>query len=242
MSRVVRLDKLRALARLYADQRTGGSGAFVPDTDGGLNTVGALNDLINLALTELYDLLVEARGPDYYAASTILVVLTNVSSYTLPSSFYRMQGVVLEWGAGNHETVEELARVTDRASFTNDGVWSQFCPKAYRLRGTSIEFFPTPSVGVNCRLYYIPAFQDLLVDSDTFDGVNGWEKLVALRVAMELRTIEEQPYGDLERLYDRERARIEQAKTEREAAQPKVVQQVYPEMRAAWPVSRRPLP
>jgi hypothetical protein len=244
LARAIRLDKLRALARLYCDQRTGGSAAFVPDTDSGLNSIASVNDLINLALTELYDLLISARGAEYYAATSALSLVSGTSIYTLPSSFYQMQSVVMEWGTRNRESIEDLDRMDSRVDFDNYGAtWSQGSAKAYRIRGGNIELFPTPSTtGGLVYLYYVPAFQDLLVDSDTFDGVNGWEKLVALRTAMEMRTIEEQPYSDIAGLYQLEKERIEAMKTEREAARPKRIGQVYPEGCARWPHARRPMP
>jgi hypothetical protein len=240
MARAVRLDKLRDLARLYADQRPGGSTAFVPD----VATTGfaGVNDLVNLALTELYDLLVAARGPEYYATTSTVSIVNGTASYALPATFYQMQGLVLEWGTNDHEPVDDIARILDRVPFVNDAIWSPWSPKAYRLRGLNIELVPTPNASVTGRLYFVPAFVDLTSDSQTFDGVNGWEKLVALRVAMELRAIEEMPYGDLEKLYERERARIETMKTEREASQPKRVINVYPERVQAWPMARRPMP
>lgn len=242
MARAVRLDKLRGLARLYADQRPGGANAFVPDVAGAADTAG-VNDLINLALTELYDLLVAARGPEYYSTSASITLVAGTNAYSLPATFYQMQGLILRWNSQDHEPVDDMERELQRVDYINGSVWSPWGPKAYRIRAGNIEIYPAPSGTLPpCDILFVPAFQDLTADTQTFDGVNGWEKLVALRVAMELRAIEEMPFADLQQLYGLERERIEAMKTEREASQPKRVINVNPERRQVWPYARRPMP
>jgi hypothetical protein len=239
MARTVSLAKLRGLARLYADQRPGGQNEFIPDADLGVATTGSVNDLINLALTELYDLLVAARGHEYYLSSSAINIVAGTASYALPATFYQDKGVILEWNAKDHEPVDDYERVLARAGYANLGIWSPWSPKAYRLVAGNLEFVPTPTSAVTGRLRFIPALAPLTNDVDTFDGVNGWEKLVALRVAMEMRAVEERPFGDLQTLYAIERERIEAMKAEREAAHPKRVIDVCPEGVRAWPFQRR---
>lgn len=245
MARLVRLDKLRGLARLYADQRPGGTSAFVPDT--GTTDVGTLNDLVNLAGAELWDMLVAARGGGYYDKTGSLSIVAGTGTYSLPADFYELRSVQLEWTGQDHEEVPELSDLSERAEFVNWGVWGSASLKAWRFLGTSttesIEFVPTPTSAVTARLYYLPRWTDLANDSDTFNGVNGWEKLIALKVAMELRTIEEQPFADLVALYNPVEARVKQMAAERASSSPKRVRQVYPEGGARWPFHRRrPLP
>lgn len=240
MARLVTLAKLRGLARLYADQRPGGADAFVPDTDGGTPSVASVNDLVNLAIAEFYDLLTAARGHEYARSTFTLSMNVGLASSSLPDDFYEALSVVLEWGPSDHEIVESLERVRSREAFTNFVTWTSWGPKAYRIYNTLLEFVPLPtSVPPSAKLYYIPTAPILLLDVSTIDCVNGWEKLVALRVAMELRTIEEMPYADLERLFDREKERIMEMASERQAAMPKQVQDVQPEGGNFWPFVRR---
>jgi hypothetical protein len=238
MARLVSLAKLRGLARLYADQRPGGADAFVPDTDGGVPSVGSVNDLVNLAVAEFWDLLVAARGQDYGISASALAIVANTSVYSLPSDFYEAKAVVLEWSANDHEPVDDIDRVEDRPAYNNYRNWAAWAPKGYRLLATQIEFLPTPTIAVTGRLRYVPTAPILTNDGDTVDCVNGWEKLPALRVAMELRAIEEMPFSDLERLFEREKERIMEMASERQAATPKQVQDVAPEG-AAWGFTRQ---
>lgn len=237
--------QVRGLARLYCDQRPGGANAFIPDLSTA-TTVG-VNGLVNLAMAELYDLLVAARGQEYFLTTATLTLVSGTALYSLPATFYEMSGLVLEWGTQEHEPVEDLEKTISRTQYVNmmGPTWAPWSEKAYRLRGAQIEFVPAPSGAMppTTRLYFVPAFvpsdpTQAGWDAVTFDSVNGWEKLPALRTAMEMRAIEEVPYGDLEKLYERELARVETMKAEREASRPKRIINVYPERRGymgRWP-------
>lgn len=229
MANAVRLDKLRGLARLYSDQRPGGNNVFIADTDGGSPGAGNLNDLINLSVSELYDLLVRAGGEEYYAVSAPLPLVAGTSLYPLPAAFYQFLALSLDWQGGDREEVPRISTPRQRVDILNGQAWGERFRKGCRIQGDQIEILPVPTGALNASLYYIPTCPKLTLDSDTFDGVNGWERLVALRVAMEMRAIEEAPNGDLTQLYDRDLRRIESLASEREAAHPTQVIDVDPE-------------
>ncbi len=217
-------------ARLYADQR----GAGVA-TSGFLTDVEVLR-LVNQQIKELYDLLLSARGHDYYITeSTISIgvglgVSSSSSVYALPATFYQLKSVTLEWGTDDHELVKPLNSVSARANMVSpSGTWGRRCDKGYRMRGANIEFLPTPTSSVTCRLQYVPAFTDLATNG-SFDGVNGWEKLVAVGVAMEMLDIEEEGSGArLQGLFDRQMMRIRKLAADRDADNPTQIENVYPE-------------
>ncbi len=234
MARTVTLGKLRGLARLYADQRPADeANAFVKAV--GTTTTAGLNDLVNLALCELYDDLVKAGGTDYYRTVDPIAIVAGTALYNLPATFYQMLDLRLEWAVNDVEPVGSI-KDRDYYKFKNTGsAWGSWSMKAYRIAGAQIELLPTPTVAVTGRLAYVPACPVLTADSDTFDGVNGWEKVVALKVAMELRAIEQTGFSsDLERLYKMEKDRIEGMAGDR-AAEPDQVTDVYPDRYVAWP-------
>jgi hypothetical protein len=221
MAKSVTLTQLQTDARLYSDHRPSGASVFINDTE--------ITRLINLALGDLYDLLLAARGHEYYADEDTISVVSGTSRYNLPSDFYELLSAELEWGATNHEPVNSLEHVKDRYRLNNWATWAQGAPKAYRLRGAQIELQPTPTSAVTMRIQYVPALTDLAAPSATFDGVNGWEKLVALTVAKEMRVIQGQSFSYLDKLIDFERARIEAMAADRAASEPRTVRDVFPE-------------
>jgi hypothetical protein len=226
---------LRNLARLYADGRPGGSSAFVPDSDATADAV-SLDTLINTCLAELYDMLVAARGHEYYATDADIAVVSGTKDYTLPTDFYQLLSVRLNWGPTQIEELKPFG-VRERTRYEMLQVFDRWTPKAYRLRGVqtasarTLEILPMPAVSVTCNIRYIPTFAPLASDADLFDGVNGWEKLVALKVAIEYRTIAEKPIGNLANLYGEEFARISALADQRNANYAEQIQQVFPERR-----------
>lgn len=220
MARAVTLAQLRTDARLYADQRHGGAAPFIDDTE--------LNRLINLKLAELYDKLVDAGGHEYYISESAVAVVNGTSTYTLPTDFYRMVSAVAEWSSTDYQELEDLASVSHAADYQNFGSWGSGGLQGYRLRAGNIRLYPTPTKATTLRLQYVPVCPALAIDADTFDGVNGWEKLVTLGAAVEMRMIEQNEYADLAALYGEQIERVEALAAKRDN-HPKRVVDVFPE-------------
>ena len=234
---------LRNLARLYADGRPGGNdGTFVKDSDPSPNAV-SFDTLVNGAIAELYDLVVSMRGHEFFATDTTLAVVAGTSEYALPENFYQLLSVRLEWAAGEFEELEPFG-VRERTHLENRGAWGGYWGagnrRKYRLRGSQaasariLEILPTPGSAVTARVRYIPICALLGDDTTAFDDVNNWSKLVALKAAIEYRTIAEKPIGHLQNLYEECAARIRALADQRNANFAEQVQQVYPERRRDW--------
>lgn len=230
MPRLVTLAQLRADARLYADQRPGGANAFISDAE--------LNRLINLTLPKFYDLLVQARGEDYYTKRTALPsesgarsTTAGVSDYVLPDDFYQIVSVKLAWSSTDWEEVSRR-QTLDGARFHWFGapdVWQRGYRKGYQLAGARLRFLPVPTAATNFVLEYVPTCPVLSADADTFDGVNGWEDLVALGVALRMHGIQESDSSQLAALYREALDHVETMAHERIAGLPAHVIDVYPE-------------
>lgn len=120
-----------------------------------------INDLINEASTENWDLLVSCAPPDYYSSSTDVPVVAGTSVYSLPSDFYRLRGVQVLEGTDEYRP---LGPVQD----------------------ADIQRFRAPNTTATVRLRYIPSAPLLTDDAHTFDGVNGWEELIVLNAAIDI--------------------------------------------------------
>lgn len=226
MARTVTLETLISDVRLYADMR----GSNVATS--GFLTDAELTRLINLQLTELYDLLLAARGQDYYITSDTISIVNGTASYALPDDFYQLKSLTLEWSSQEHELVRPINSVAARVRFENDETWDSGSRKGYRMRGGDVEFLPTPTRAVTCRVQYVPAFTDLVASGgspNTFDGVNGWEKLVVLGAAIEALKIEEKVSSHLQDEYARQYARIQGLAADRDADNPMQIEDVCPE-------------
>lgn len=229
----VTLALLESDALLYADQRPGGSTAHIDPT--------TLTRLVNQALKEFYDLLIRARGHEYFLTSSTLAIVSGTATYTLPTDLYELVSVTLEWGTRNHELVRPAASTSDRSAYVNLGLWTQYGPKAYRMRGAqagtqTIEFLPTPASNVTARLQYIPTMTELTA-GQSIQTVNGWGKLVSLKVALEMLSIKglSKQRALVEGLYQEQLERVEAMASEQDANEPKQVRDVGPDAsNPAW--------
>lgn len=229
--------QLRTLARVLANQRPEGPQAFIIGSDATANAT-SLDTLINLRLASLYDMLVAARGHEYYAADAAITTIPGTATYSLGAltpPFYQLLDLRIEWDTQNIEAVKDTS-VYERSNYQNWlQTWSRWSPKAYRLRGTqtasasTLELFPTPNVAVLMRARYIPAFVALADDAATFDSVNGWEVLVALGVAIDMRMAADKDYRQHANRYAEEFERIRGLADQRSANMPPRIVDVNPD-------------
>ncbi len=113
-----------------------------------------LTALANRHLTEVYDALVDAGPPEYYAATTTITSIAGTTVYGLPADFRTL----LEVYAVESTTEVRLVH-----------------PMGHGQRGR----YRSPTGVWDCQLEYVPVAPTLVNDGDTFDGVSGWEELIA---------------------------------------------------------------
>lgn len=208
MAKNVTLSSMRTRVRRRADMV---NSTFVSDAE--------LTQYINDAKDDLYDLLVQKYGQDYYTTvSPETSFTTNVLSYALPDDFYKEVGVDLKVSGNNYVTCKpfmfaERNRFNTLLSRGVLGYQSTF----YKIIGNQIQFTQSPGSGSAFRIWYVPASPDLVNDSDTFDGVNGWEKLIEVKAAIYCLQKEESDTSVLEREESKLVMRIEQAAESRQA-------------------------
>jgi hypothetical protein len=152
VARTATLLNLRTWARQLSDTENDDS---ITDTE--------LTALANRHYPEVYDLLIEAGPPEFYASSTTVSVVASTIPYALASDFRALLGVYV------HESSDERRPLM---------------PMPEGARGQ----FKAPSQSVTVTLEYIPAASTLSSGSDTVDGVSGWEELIVCRMARDVMT------------------------------------------------------
>ncbi len=78
----------------------------------------------------------------------------------------------------------------ERPNLANPAIPRYGYPYFYKLLGNNIEVLPTPQGAFALELRYIPTATVLASDSDTFDGINGWDEFVVVDVARKMATKE----------------------------------------------------
>jgi hypothetical protein len=184
---------------------------------------------VNLAASEFYDLLVAARGHEYYISEQTIPIISGTSRYALPSDHYETVSITLAWGTDQVEEVNDYSSVRDRWQFLNGLQWSQWADKGFRLRGGFIEFLPVPRSNVTATHQYIPCMPDMTIGGTSFDGVNGWERLVSLKAASDMLTASRKESADVDAKWGREYQRIQEMADARAAEHPDQIRDVFPE-------------
>lgn len=186
MSANISLLDMRLRARELADMQTSNqAAAFVTDAE--------LTNGVNRHLKQLYNLLIIARGDEYYAATTTFAIGgSNANLPLLVPSFMAL--LALSATDGRRVVWVPKFNLKQWAAL----VYQQNTSKAelddyrYRLMGSNLEIRPAVTNATHSfTLHYVPAFVPLALDGDVFDGVNGWEDWAIYGAAIDMLNKEE---------------------------------------------------
>lgn len=151
-----------------------------------------LNGYINSSIAELYDILVQKFGNDYYYNELSFSLVAGTDAYDLPADFFKVLGVDLLIAGNQYATIKPFM-YSERNFYANVVVRSSLGiqPMRYRIRGSKIVIRPIPMGTQTIRLCYVPLPLELTTDASTFDGINGWEEYVVADAAMKCLMKEE---------------------------------------------------
>lgn len=177
----ISLAELRLRTRERADMV---NSKFVKDSE--------LTFMLNQSAAELYDLLLESYGSEYFVqlADEFLTV-TDQKQYDLPSDFYELKAVDMRVGPGNSEwyTLKRF-NFNERNRF-DSGNMAGLVNTRYRIVGNQIMFTPLPDPGTACRIWYSPTSPMLVNDTDTLDALNGYDEYIIVDAAIKCMQKEE---------------------------------------------------
>lgn len=207
MAGPVTLAQLRTRVRQRADME---NSQFVTDAE--------LATFINASADFLYDILVGAFEDRYVAeAEGNTSSLTADGDLAIPANMHRLRGVDMETGGYWHELQRFEWR--ERNSLRNLRGLSPEGTR-YALRGDTIRLLPAPPAGLPLVVSYVPTRTPLALDTDTIDGVSGWEEWVVVDAARKCLMKEESDTTALERELAALDTRIKLASSRRDNAQP----------------------
>lgn len=137
---------------------------------------------VNQGIAAVYDLLVDARGQEYYEATPADTVMTTAQTYPLPSTFYQLIKARIIVGVRQSWDLEPFTNAEE--SIIEDAQTASG-PLYYQLRAGNIYVSPIPTAGLTLRIRYVPASPVIPSSpgTGTFDGINGWEEYAVLYAA-----------------------------------------------------------
>lgn len=169
---------------------------FVAES-GSLVTNPELREYVSEVGAEYYDLLVQARGQEYFRKAYSFATSANISEYSLPGDFYEEISVDL-FAAPNLVLTAVPYMESDRNAYRFWSGQTYPLPIYYRILGSPqstgatlqpsrISFIPQPSSITTVVLNYIPRFRPFATDGseDNFviDSVNQWHALIMWKCA-----------------------------------------------------------
>jgi hypothetical protein len=177
MATTLTLAQLRTAVRQRADMENldqNYDNSFIKDDE--------LNSYINQSYFELYDLLVQKYGDNYYVASPYSFT-TNGSSqfYDLPSDFYKLLGVDLALSntLDSFITIKPFNFIDrNRYAVPNFQSFYGITNLRYKLNGNQLWLTPIASNNQTIRVWYVPRLTTLVDDTDTADGISGWTEYI----------------------------------------------------------------
>ncbi len=210
-------------------------------------TMPEWNTFINLAMYELYDLLITVYEDYFMAPRARFTTIGNVYQYPLPNGvlsfndinnssfvatpFYKLLGIDLglntstnAWvTVGKYNLLSRNQFVYPTATGTLNGMYNL----QYRVLGTNIEFIPTPTANQILQILYIPRLPKLLQDTDlTTIGFSGWLQYVIVRAAKYALDKEESDTSKLDAELIFLKQRIEETAQNRDAGRPDTITDV----------------
>jgi hypothetical protein len=218
------LAQLRTAIRQRADMV---NSTFISDAE--------LNSYINQSYFELYDLLVQKYGDNYYVASPLQFdcdgssqqyALPNGTNYDGADPFYKLLGVDLQLGNQQDSFVTlKPFNFSDRNRYAVPNFQSFYgvTNLRYRLNGDNIWFTPIPASNQTIQVWYVPRLTQLTDDADTCDGISGWTEYIICDAAIKCLTKEESDPSVFMAQKQALIQRIEAAAENRDAANPATV-------------------
>ena len=208
------LGSLRATIRQRADLV---GDQFVTDVE--------LNGYINNSLQQLYDILIQAYGNDYYIAAPKTYTTDGTNElYPLAADFYKSLGVETQTGTNRWVDIPRF-NFQER----NRGGAGGRTNLRYRLLGANLWLrsgASIPAAGIIVRQWYAPRLMPLINDGDTVDGFNGWEELAVLDSIVKCRLKAEEDASGEMALMQQEIKRIEDQAENRDESGPQTVANV----------------
>lgn len=204
-------------------------------------TDSEITTYINQSAAELYDILIQAYGNDYFVAPPYSFTTGGPTQqlYPLPANLYKLLGVDLQVSSDPASWVTlRRFQFTERNRYwlANQYAYYGITNLRYKVVGNNLWLTPVPSQNQTIQLWYIPRINYLVNTTDIFDGISGWEEYIIVDAVMKCRIKEE---TDIQELLVQKQAlvaRINAAAEDRDASEPSRVSDTM-STELGWPGS-----
>lgn len=186
------------------------------------------NRIITQSCKQLYDILMSKYGDEYYLQKTYTWTTSGADQlYPFPADFYKSFLVEVALNPNDPNswvTLRQYQRIQQNLwNYPNVYTFYGITNLRYRFTGNNLQLVPISQAGQTVRMWYAPRPATLMADTDTFDGISGWEEYVIVRSAIKACIKEETDCADLKQELSDLEARIEAIAENRNVGEPQTV-------------------
>ena len=163
---------------------------------------GSISGTVNYSSGAISVTLPMAPPPGGPISATYVGAYSTQDTYVLPSNLYKPRGLDLQiaqaQGGTQFVTIRNfMFQERNQYNYLYNPIAIGILGGTnilYRIIGTQfLKLIPTPNIAnLKFKLWYIPTYTALVNDSDTFDGINGWEEYVILDVVIKMLAKQQQ--------------------------------------------------
>lgn len=155
------------------------------------------NSMINESFKELYDVLIQKFGDDYYVATPYTYTTDQTQQlYALPNDFYKLLICEVALNPADQNswvTLRQFQFIQKNLwNYPNQYTFYGITNLRYRLNGSNLMIVPYPSGGQTIRIWYAPRQSQLINDTQIIDGINGYEEYVVVDCCIKALTKREE--------------------------------------------------
>lgn len=147
------------------------------------------NSMISQSYKELYDIIIQKFGDDYFIAPPYSYQTTGIIDpvyqaqvFPLPDDFYKLMRCEVALNPGDPNswvTLREFNAIqANLYNFPNVYTFYGITNLRYRVWGTNLQIVPIASAGQTVRIWYSSKPNQLIADTDTLDAISGWEEYI----------------------------------------------------------------
>lgn len=171
---------------------------------------------------------------DSVASTSIVITIaptgngsTNITAGRIVPAFYKLmlcEVALNPQDPNSWITLKKYQRIQQNLwNFPNVYTFYGITNLRYRITGAELQVVPISQAGQTIRIHYAPRPKTLFRDTDTVDGVSGWEEYILVDAAIKALQKEESDAGVLMAQKKDLLMRIEAAATNRDAGEPDTV-------------------
>lgn len=194
------------------------------------------NSMISQSYKELYDILIQKFGDDYFIANPVTYLttgqidpITQAQTFPLPADFYKLMRCEVALNpsdANSWVTLRQFQAIQANLwNYPNVYTFYGITNMRYRLWGTNLQIVPISQAGQTIRIWYSPKPNQLINDTDTVDAISGYEEYIVADVCIKALVKTEEL--DTAAAFGQQKAallkRIEEAAENRNVGEPQCV-------------------